>query len=86
MPGASPTHALGKTSRTTGSHSSASASNCSAVGSGTASRETDAFIDSVLRSSEAKAAKVTVMKPGLLATRAATRMSAARAASPEASM
>jgi protein Tex len=35
-----------------------------AVGSGTASRETDAFVASVLRSSEAKAAKVTVNESG----------------------
>jgi len=35
-----------------------------AVGSGTASRETDAFVDSVLRSSETKVAKVTVNESG----------------------
>jgi len=35
-----------------------------AVGNGTASRETDAFLDSVLRSSSAKAAKVTVSESG----------------------
>ena len=35
-----------------------------AVGSGTASRETDAFVASVLRSSDAKAAKVTVNESG----------------------
>mgnify|MGYP005836807149 CR=1 FL=1 len=35
-----------------------------AVGNGTASRETDAFLDSVLRSGNAKAAKVTVSESG----------------------
>ncbi|MCL4193619.1 MAG: RNA-binding transcriptional accessory protein [Thermoguttaceae bacterium] len=35
-----------------------------AVGNGTASRETDAFLDSVLRSGDAKAAKVTVSESG----------------------
>lgn len=35
-----------------------------AVGNGTASRETDAFLDSVLRSSNARAAKVTVSESG----------------------
>jgi len=35
-----------------------------AVGNGAASRETDAFLDSVLRSSSAKAAKVTVSESG----------------------